>query len=153
MPIGELAMHYALKNHILQLQYNWIILKPKIVQKKTKYKAQAIPLKFWYRILVPDFPSWSRQIQIDLPYPSRTWQTANKMFISSLVWLQRNMSCTMELARAGWTRAGLWPVPHVAFGLCDMWPLAKWQRARYQVNSILYPFRWYPLFPWLSYNI
>ena len=33
MPIGELAMHYALKKHILQLQYNWIILKPKIVQK------------------------------------------------------------------------------------------------------------------------
>ena len=27
MPIGELTMHYALKNHILQLQYNWIILK------------------------------------------------------------------------------------------------------------------------------
>ena len=30
-------------------------------------KTQAIPLKFWYRILVPDFPNWSRQIQIDLP--------------------------------------------------------------------------------------
>ena len=26
-------MHYALKNHILQLQYNWIILKAKIIQK------------------------------------------------------------------------------------------------------------------------
>ena len=33
MSIGELAMHYALKNQILQLQYKWIILKPKIVQK------------------------------------------------------------------------------------------------------------------------
>ena len=33
MPVGGLAMHYALKNHQLQLQYNWIILKPKIVQK------------------------------------------------------------------------------------------------------------------------
>ena len=32
MPIGELEMHYALKNHILQLQYKWIILKPKIIQ-------------------------------------------------------------------------------------------------------------------------
>ena len=31
-------------------------------------KTQAIPLTFWYRILVPDFPSWSRQIQIDLPH-------------------------------------------------------------------------------------
>ena len=33
MPIGELAMYYALKNHILQLQYNWIILKQKIIHK------------------------------------------------------------------------------------------------------------------------
>ena len=35
MPVGELAMHYALKKkqHILQLLYNWIILKPTIVQK------------------------------------------------------------------------------------------------------------------------
>ena len=41
MPTGKLAMHYALKNHILQLQYNWIILKPKIVQK-SKYKTQAM---------------------------------------------------------------------------------------------------------------
>ena len=37
-------MHY-----ILQLQYNWVILKSKIVQK-SKYKTQAIPLKYWYRI-------------------------------------------------------------------------------------------------------
>ena len=61
-------MHYALKKHILQLQYYWIILKPKDVKTKSKYKTQAIPLKFWYRILAPDFPSWSRQIQIDLPH-------------------------------------------------------------------------------------
>ena len=49
MPIGELVMHYVLKNHILQLQYHWIILKPKIVQK-IKYKTQAVPLKFWFLI-------------------------------------------------------------------------------------------------------
>ena len=33
MPIGELAMHYALKNHILQLQYNWTNSKAKNRQK------------------------------------------------------------------------------------------------------------------------
>ena len=69
MPIGKLAMHYALKNHSLHIQYDRIRLKPKIIQKskQSKYKSQAIPLKFWYRILVPDFPSFSRQIYIDLP--------------------------------------------------------------------------------------
>ena len=50
MPIGVLAMHYASKNHILQLHYNWIISKPQIVKKKSKYKTQAIP----FIILVPD---------------------------------------------------------------------------------------------------
>ena len=43
-------------------------MKAKISSTKSKYKTQAIPLKFWYRILVPDFPSWYRQIQLDLPH-------------------------------------------------------------------------------------
>ena len=62
------------KNLILQLQYKWIILKQLQVyyycqkwSKKSKNKTQAIPLKFWYRILVPDFSGWYGQIQIDLP--------------------------------------------------------------------------------------
>ena len=50
--------------------------------KKSKYKTHDIPLQSWYRILVSDFPSWPRQIQIDLPYILRARQTANKMFIS-----------------------------------------------------------------------
>ena len=44
------------EKHILQLQYNWVILKPKKSSKKSKYKTQAMQLKFWYWILVPDFP-------------------------------------------------------------------------------------------------
>ena len=36
MPIGKLARQFASKNHIVQLQYNWIILKPKIFQKEIK---------------------------------------------------------------------------------------------------------------------
>ena len=60
-------------------------IKAKKSSKKSKYKSQPIPLKFWHRILVPDFPSWSRQIQIDLPHYLRTRQTSSKMFISGLV--------------------------------------------------------------------
>ena len=36
MPTGELALHYVLKNHILQLQYNWLILNKKKKKKKKK---------------------------------------------------------------------------------------------------------------------
>ena len=85
MPIGELAMHYAFKKkeeekrkkqqHILQLPFNWIILKPKIVQK-AKYKTQAIPLKFWYRI---------SQLVSANANRSATPDKLQKMFISGLV--------------------------------------------------------------------
>ena len=71
------------------------------------------------KILVPDFPSWSRQIQIYLPHQLRTRQTANIMFIYGLVWRQRNVCCTIELACVG-----LQPAPHVADGHMR-------QRARY----------------------
>ena len=43
-------------------------IKAKKSFKKSKYKTQTIPLKFWYQNLVPDFLCWFRQIQIDLPH-------------------------------------------------------------------------------------
>ena len=52
---------------------------------KSKYKTQAFRKKKWHRILILDFPTWSRQIEIDLPHQLRSRQTANKMFISGLV--------------------------------------------------------------------
>ena len=53
--------HFAVTVHLDNI-------KAKHRPKNSNYKTQAIPLKYWYRILVPDFPSWSRQIQIDLPH-------------------------------------------------------------------------------------
>ena len=75
-------------------------------------------LKFWYRILVPDFPSWSQQIQIDLPHVLRTPQ------IKCLFPAWFDVCYTIEIARAC-----LWPVPYVAFGHMR-------QRTRYKHNII-----------------
>ena len=75
-------------------------------------------LKFWYWILVPDFPSWSQQIQIDLPHLLRTPQ------IKYLFPVWFDVCCTIEIARAC-----LWPVPYVAFGHMR-------QRALYKHNTI-----------------
>ena len=69
MPIGELAMHYAFKKkqHILQVQYNWIILKPKIVQK-----IKVSDPSYTDKILVQDsgtgFSHLVPQIQINLSH-------------------------------------------------------------------------------------
>ena len=71
-------------------------------------KTQAIPLKFWFRILVPDFLRCSWQIQIDLPHKLKTRQSQTKCLFP--VWFDDNVCCTTELARAG-----LRPTPHVAY--------------------------------------
>ena len=49
-------MHYALKITFFAVTVQLDNIKAKNRPKKSKYETQAIPLKFWYRILVPDFP-------------------------------------------------------------------------------------------------
>ena len=71
MPIGDVAMHYVLCKICKIKIKKGLPLETKNTQNHENRrlgKTQAIPLKFWFRILVPDFPSWSRQIQIDLSH-------------------------------------------------------------------------------------
>ena len=97
MPIHVLAKHYALKNHILQVRYNWIILKLKNVQKIKVYDPS-----YTVKILVPDSGTRFFQLvpakQIDLPHQLRTQQTANKMLIYGLVTIKAiKATCGSEL--------------------------------------------------------
>ena len=73
MYIGELAMYWFKKtttHFAVTVQLDNVKASPPPPQKKKKKKKtsknqcmiQDIPLKFWYRILVLDFSSWSRQI-------------------------------------------------------------------------------------------
>ena len=90
---GQLAMHYALKNHILRLQ--------------------IIPLDFWYRILVPDIPvgsanknkichiNWEpRRLQTKCLFP--VWFGGiNDVVIQAFLWISCYVGCAIKLASAG----------------------------------------------------
>ena len=117
MPIGELAMHYALKNHILQLQYNWIILKPK---NRPKIKVQDP--SYTVKILVPDSATGFAQF---VPQNTNRFATLseNPTNCKQNVYFQFGLTVmTIELSHAVlWTAPGLhrmWPVDHMRQRAC-----------------------------------
>ena len=93
MPVGELAMHYVLcKIYKIKIKKDCLWKQRTHKITKIRHSVRTYTVKICYRILVPDFPSWFRQMQLDLPHWLRTRQTAHKMFISCLVWRQRKMA-------------------------------------------------------------